>query len=71
MRRARFAPSPTGSLHVGNALTAAADRALGDRFLLRIDDTVASRTVEHGEPDILRDLEWLRDEALRRVDAAL
>jgi glutamyl/glutaminyl-tRNA synthetase len=59
MRRVRFAPSPTGSLHVGNALTAAANRSFGDWFLLRIDDTDATRTVEHGERDILRDLEWL------------
>ena len=59
MRRVRFAPSPTGSLHVGNALTAAANRAFGDWLLLRIDDTDPSRTVEHGEREILRDLEWL------------
>jgi hypothetical protein len=59
MRRVRFAPSPTGSLHVGNALTAAANRAFGGWFLLRIDDTDPSRTVEHGEREILRDLEWL------------
>ena len=59
MRRVRFAPSPTGSLHVGNALTAAANRAFGDWFLLRIDDTDPSRTVEHGEREIVRDLEWL------------
>jgi hypothetical protein len=59
MRRVRFAPSPTGSLHVGNALTAAANRAFGDWLLLRIDDTDPSRTVEHGERDIIRDLEWL------------
>lgn len=59
MRRVRFAPSPTGSLHVGNALTAAANRAFGDWLLLRIDDTDASRNVEGGEEDIARDLEWL------------
>jgi glutamyl/glutaminyl-tRNA synthetase len=59
MCRVRFPPSPTGSLHVGNALTAAANRAFGDWLLLRIDDTDATRTVEHGERDILRDLEWL------------
>jgi glutamyl/glutaminyl-tRNA synthetase len=59
MRRVRFAPSPTGSLHVGNALTAAANRAFGDWLLLRIDDTDPSRNVEGGEQEILRDLEWL------------
>ena len=35
MRRVRFAPSPTGSLHVGNALTAAANRAFGEWLLLQ------------------------------------
>jgi glutamyl-tRNA synthetase len=60
MRRVRFPPSPTGSLHVGNALTAAANRAFGDWLLLRIDDTDAARNVEGGEEAILRDLEWLR-----------
>jgi glutamyl-tRNA synthetase len=59
MRRVRFAPSPTGSLHVGNALSAVANRAFGDRFLLRIDDTDARRNVPGGEEAILRDLEWL------------
>jgi glutamyl-tRNA synthetase len=59
MRRVRFPPSPTGSLHVGNALTATANRAFGDWLLLRIDDTDPTRTVEHGEREILRDLEWL------------
>jgi glutamyl-tRNA synthetase len=55
----RFAPSPTGSLHVGNALSAVANRALGDWMLLRIDDTDPARNVEGGEEAILRDLEWL------------
>lgn len=59
MRRVRFAPSPTGSLHVGDALTAAANRAFGDWFLLRIDDTDPARNVEGGEEEIIRDLEWL------------
>ena len=59
MRRVRFAPSPTGSLHIGNALTAAANRAFGDWLLLRIDDTDPTRNVEGGESEILRDLEWL------------
>ena len=52
-------PSPTGSLHVGNALSAVANRRLGDWMLLRIDDTDAARNVEGGEEQILRDLEWL------------
>ena len=57
--RVRFAPSPTGSLHVGNALSAVANRRLGDWFLLRIDDTDPTRNVPRGEDEILRDLEWL------------
>jgi hypothetical protein len=57
--RARFAPSPTGSLHVGNALIAHASRRLGDWLLLRIDDTDPARNVAGGEAAILADLEWL------------
>jgi len=57
--RVRFAPSPTGSLHVGNALSAVANRRLGDWMLLRIDDTDPTRNVPGGEEAILRDLEWL------------
>jgi glutamyl-tRNA synthetase len=60
MTRVRFAPSPTGSLHVGNALSAVANRRLGDWMLLRIDDTDAARNVPGGEDDLIRDLEWLR-----------
>ena len=59
MKRVRFAPSPTGSLHVGNALSAVANRNFGDHFLLRIDDTDPARNVPGGEEEILRDLEWL------------
>ena len=59
MKRVRFAPSPTGSLHVGNALSAVANRDLGDWMLLRIDDTDAARNVPGGEGEILSDLEWL------------
>jgi glutamyl-tRNA synthetase len=59
MRRTRFAPSPTGSLHVGNALSAVASRRLGDWMLLRIDDTDRARNVPGGEEAIVRDLEWL------------
>ena len=59
MPRVRFAPSPTGTLHVGNALSAVANRAFGDWMLLRIDDTDATRNVPGGEDEILRDLEWL------------
>jgi glutamyl-tRNA synthetase len=59
MKIVRFAPSPTGSLHVGNALAAVANRNFGDRFLLRIDDTDPARNVPDGEEEIVRDLEWL------------
>jgi glutamyl/glutaminyl-tRNA synthetase len=61
--RVRFAPSPTGSLHVGNALTAIANRrfadARGGTLVLRIDDTDPDRTIEGGEEAILGDLAWL------------
>jgi len=59
MARVRFAPSPTGSLHLGNALSAVANRRLGKWMLLRIDDTDPARNVPDGENAILRDLEWL------------
>src|ERR671910_1202406 len=59
MKRVRFAPSPTGSLHVGNALSAVANRNLGDWMLLRIDDTDPARNLPGGEEAIVRDLEWL------------
>jgi hypothetical protein len=59
MKRVRFAPSPTGSLHVGNALSAVANRRFGDWMLLRIDDTDPARNVPGGEEAILDDLRWL------------
>jgi glutamyl-tRNA synthetase len=59
MKRVRFAPSPTGSLHVGNALSAVVNRREGGHLLLRIDDTDPARNVPGGEEPILRDLEWL------------
>jgi glutamyl-tRNA synthetase len=61
--RVRFAPSPTGSLHLGNALTAVANRDFADEnggvLVLRIDDTDPTRTVAGGEEAILYDLAWL------------
>ena len=59
MIRVRFAPSPTGTLHVGNALSAVANRRFGDWLLLRIDDTDAARNTPAGEESILADLRWL------------
>jgi glutamyl/glutaminyl-tRNA synthetase len=61
--RVRFAPSPTGSLHLGNALSAVANRTFADEhggtMLLRIDDTDAARSVEGGAEAVVADLEWL------------
>jgi glutamyl/glutaminyl-tRNA synthetase len=63
MVRVRFAPSPTGSLHLGNALSATANRRFADErggtLLLRIDDTDPARNVAGGLETILTDLEWL------------
>jgi glutamyl/glutaminyl-tRNA synthetase len=59
MKRVRFAPSPTGSLHVGNALSAVINRREGGWMLLRIDDTDPARNVPGGEEAILHDLGWL------------
>jgi glutamyl-tRNA synthetase len=64
----RFAPSPTGSLHVGNVRTAlhnwllaqkAKQGQAGGRFLLRIDDTDQERSREEHVAGIKADLEWL------------
>ena len=59
MKKVRFAPSPTGTLHVGNALSAVANRRFGDTLLLRIDDTDPARNVPGGEERIVEDLRWL------------
>jgi len=48
MTRVRFAPSPTGTLHVGNALSAVANRRFGEHLLLRIDDTDPARNLPGG-----------------------
>ncbi len=59
----RFAPSPTGRLHVGNIRTALHNwmlaRQAGGRFLLRIDDTDAERSREEYVEAIRADLAWL------------
>jgi glutamyl-tRNA synthetase len=59
----RFAPSPTGRLHVGNIRTALHNqmwaRRNGGRFLLRIDDTDAERSEERYVDAIRADLDWL------------
>jgi glutamyl-tRNA synthetase len=59
----RFAPSPTGLLHVGNLRTAVMNWALarqtGGSFILRIDDTDRERSEQRYTDAIRRDLEWL------------
>jgi glutamyl-tRNA synthetase len=59
----RFAPSPTGFLHVGNVRTALYNwlfaRARGGRFMLRLDDTDTERSREDYAEAIRRDLTWL------------
>jgi glutamyl-tRNA synthetase len=61
--RVRFAPSPTGHLHVGNARTALFNwllaRRHGGTFVLRIEDTDAERSSVASERGILEDLRWL------------
>jgi glutamyl/glutaminyl-tRNA synthetase len=59
MARTRFAPSPTGSLHLGSALSALANRRRGDRLLLRIDDTDPTREVPGAVEAVVEDLGWL------------
>jgi glutamyl/glutaminyl-tRNA synthetase len=56
--KVRFAPSPSGSLHIGDALGEVANRNFGGTMLLGIDDTDPARNLP-------------REETLRRVDAAL
>ncbi len=59
----RFAPSPTGELHLGNARTALFNlllaRHAGGRFILRIEDTDTERSSEAHTLALMRDLRWL------------
>ena len=61
--RVRFAPSPTGQLHVGNARTALFNwllaRRLGGTIVLRIEDTDAERSTRESERAIIDDLHWM------------
>ncbi|CAN1528947.1 GlnS Glutamyl- and glutaminyl-tRNA synthetases [Caulobacteraceae bacterium] len=61
--RVRFAPSPTGRLHVGNIRTGLINwlfaRSQGGRFVLRIDDTDTERSTAEYEQGIETDLSWL------------
>jgi glutamyl-tRNA synthetase/nondiscriminating glutamyl-tRNA synthetase len=61
--RLRFAPSPTGTLHLGNARTALVNwleaRRQGGTLVLRLEDTDVERNVEGAEAEIMGDLAWL------------
>src|SRR5437667_5990179 len=65
--RVRFAPSPSGQLHVGNARTAlfnwllarGQEEAAAGVFILRIEDTDAERSTRESEDSFARDLRWL------------
>src|SRR5438270_10880241 len=61
--RVRFAPSPTGHLHVGNARTALFNwlfaRQKGGTYILRIEDTDVERSEAHFEGQLIEDLKWL------------
>lgn len=63
MVRVRFAPSPTGHLHIGGARTALFNllfaRRHGGTFILRIEDTDLKRSSYESEEVIIRDLQWL------------
>ena len=68
----RFAPSPTGRIHIGNARTAILNwlfaRKTGGRFVLRFDDTDVERSTEEFAAGIVADLAWLgiRPDAMER-----
>ncbi len=61
--RVRFAPSPTGRIHIGNARTALYDYLLaqqtGGQFILRIEDTDQNRFDPHAELELIESLKWL------------
>ena len=71
--RLRFAPSPTGQLHVGNARTALFNwlfaRGAGGTFVLRIEDTDLERSSRQSEAAILEDLRWMGLEWTEGVEA--
>ena len=82
--KVRFAPSPTGNLHVGNLRTALVNylfaQRMGGHFMLRIDDTDTDRSTPEFEASIRADLNWMgmkwdsedrQSERLDRYDAAL
>ena len=63
MHKVRFAPSPTGFLHIGGARTALFNwmyaRAVNGKFLLRIEDTDQLRSKKEYEDEILESMSWL------------
>ncbi len=63
MVRVRFAPSPTGNLHIGSARTALFNwlyaRAQSGKFILRIEDTDKNRSDQTYLKEIISSLEWL------------
>ena len=63
IERARFAPSPTGPLHIGGVRTALFNYLIakksGGKFILRIEDTDSKRTVAGAEDHIKDSLKWL------------
>ena len=71
--RVRFAPSPTGQLHVGNARTALFNallaRGQGGTFILRIEDTDVERSTKESERAIIEDLRWMGLDWGEGVDA--
>ena len=82
--KVRFAPSPTGNLHVGNLRTALVNylyaRHYGGQFMLRIDDTDTERSTAEYEASIRADLQWMgmnwdcedrQSDRLERYDEAL
>ncbi|MFS0594522.1 glutamate--tRNA ligase [Cytobacillus horneckiae] len=70
--RVRYAPSPTGHLHIGNARTALFNylyaRNQGGKFIIRIEDTDKKRNIEGGEQSQLKYLQWLGIEWDESVD---
>ena len=71
--RLRFAPSPTGQLHVGNARTALFNwllaKGTGGTFILRIEDTDLERSSRESEAAILEDVRWMGLDWSEGVDA--
>jgi nondiscriminating glutamyl-tRNA synthetase len=70
--RVRYAPSPTGNLHIGNARTALFNylfaKSQGGKFILRIEDTDTVRNVAGGEESQMNYLRWLGIEWDESVD---